>query len=293
MLDFLQRGLARSETFGQLIIDRRVLITPKSTISIPHIAVISSGTLTIPSKYTWNLALALLAVGFVLSTMGLGQKSIVFAAIGGLALLGGFVLARYFAKTEAPCLSISSSDGRTAHFIGQRQTLEEARRLLSEKINADDENAVYRISFEKGAIQAMSVGHAEPAGAPVVAGMGGPGMPGPGNGRVGPDAFMQAARSPGPQPSNGHYAHADTAHIDYSQVLAQIVDMQRFYSQRQDTQDIADHLGELERLMRSGTPTVGSRNRLGQLTAELSSVLGAYPGVVQIFQQAARLAGFA
>ena len=286
MRDFLQRGLARSETFGQLIIDRRVLITPKSTISIPHIAVISSGTLTVPSKLAWSLALALLLGGFVLSTMGLGQKSIVFAAIGGLALVGGFVLARYFAKTEMPCLSISSSDGRTAHFIGQRHTLEEARRLLSEKINADDENAVYRISFEKGAIQALSVGHAEPAAAPVA-------MPGPGNGRAGSDAFMQTARSPGPQPGNGHYAHADTPHIDYAHVLPQIVDMQRFYSQRQDTQDIADQLGELERLMRSGTPTAGSRNRLGQLTAELSSVLGAYPAVVQIFHQAARLAGFA
>jgi hypothetical protein len=75
-------------------------------------------------------------------------------------------------------------------------------------------------------------------------------------------------------------------------VLPQIVDMQRFYAQRQDTQDIAERLNELEYLMRSGTPTAGSRSRLNHLVGELSSILGAYPGVVQIFHQAARLAGF-
>jgi hypothetical protein len=67
--------------------------------------------------------------------------------------------------------------------------------------------------------------------------------------------------------------------------------MQRFYAGRPDTQDIADRLSELEHLMRSGTTTPASRSRLGQLLGDLSSVLGAYPGVVQIFQQAARIAG--
>ena len=44
--------------------------------------------------------------------------------------------------------------------------------------------------------------------------------------------------------------------------------------------------------MRSGTPTAGGRSRLSQLLGDLSSILGAYPGVVQVFQQAARIAGF-
>jgi hypothetical protein len=296
MLDFLQRGLARPETFGQVIIDRRVLVTPRSTISIPHIAFVSSGTLTVPSTLAWNLALALLAGGLVLAGIGLAQKSIVFAGAGGLALVAGFVLARFFAKAEVPCLSVSSSDGHTVHFVGQRHTLEEARRLLSEKINSDDENAIYRISFEKGAIQAINVGHPhpEPVAAPHAPAMANlPPMPGPGSGRMGLDSFMPGAAPPAPHLGNGHYPPPETtAHIDYSQLLPQIVDMQRFYAQRRDTQDIADQLGELERLMRSGTPTAGSRNRVGQLTAELSAVLGAYPAVVQVFQQAARLAGF-
>ena len=75
-------------------------------------------------------------------------------------------------------------------------------------------------------------------------------------------------------------------------MLAQIVDMQRFYAQRQDTQDIAERLNELEYLMRSGTPTPAARGRLNHLLGELSSILGAYPDVVQIFHRAARLAGY-
>ena len=105
---------------------------------------------------------------------------------------------------------------------------------------------------------------------------------------------MHATGVPGPQLSNGHHQGASlgpSAHIDYAVVLPQIVDMQRFYAQRQDTQDIAERLNEMEFLMRSGTPTPGGRGRLGQLAGELSTILGAYPSVVHIFQQAARLAG--
>jgi hypothetical protein len=293
MLDFLQRDLQpKSETFGQLTIERRVLITPKSTIPIPNIAVISTGTIGVPRAFAWNLALALLAVGLVVLVAGFTMKNNLAMALGGIGMVGGLTVARLFAKTEMPCLSITSNDGHASVFAGQRRTLEEVRRLLTDKINAGDESAVYRVNFEKGAIQAMSVGHAEAIGAI---------LPTPsnqvaastGNARLGPtlDTPMPAANVPGPQLANGHYPGGNIAHVDYSQVLPQIVDMQRFYAQRQDTQDIAERLNELEYLMRSGTPTPGSRTRLSQLVAELSSILGAYPGVVQIFQQAARLAG--
>jgi hypothetical protein len=286
VLEFVRRRLARPETFGQLIIERRILITPKATISIPNIAVIATRTVSVPHKYVWNLALILLALGCVGVLAGLSQSSIAGAAVGATVLACGLVLARFFATSAAPCLAISSSDGHTWLFTGQRHTLEEARRLLSDKINADDETAVYRINFEKGAIQAPGLGPAEHSERTA------------GLGHVHPsDLFMHAPspqpiHAPGPQLGNGHYTNGSAHHIDYAQILPQIVDMQRFYAQRQDTQDIADQLGELERLMRSGTPTTGSRNRLGQLTAELGALLGAYPNVVQIFQQAARLAGF-
>jgi hypothetical protein len=188
-------------------------------------------------------------------------------------------------------LSIVSTDGHRHQFTGQRRTLEEVRRILSDKINASDEGAVYRVSFEKGIIQPISVGHVDPVGT-MLAGAGSPVAAGPPNAVGGAaDPYMPTTSPPGPQLGNGHYG-GGTPHVDYSQVLPQIVDMQRFYAQRQDTKDIAERLNELEYLMRSGTPTAGSRGRLNHLVGELSSILGAYPGVVQIFHQAARLAGF-
>ena len=293
MLEFLQRDLQpKSETFGQLTIERRVLITPRSTVSISSIAIISSGTMSVPRKGIWNLALVLLAVGLAALAVGFGLKNDLTMALGGIGMLCGLILARFFAKTEMPCLSIVSTDGHRHQFTGQRRTLEEVRRILSDKINAGDESAVYRVSFEKGIIQPINVGPVDSVGA-MLAGAGSSPVPaGPPDTRGGPvDPYMPTTNPPGPQLRDGHYG-GGAPHVDYSQVLPQIVDMQRFYAQRQDTQDIAERLNELEYLMRSGTPTAGSRSRLNHLVGELSSILGAYPGVVQIFHQAARLAGF-
>src|SRR5439155_122046 len=82
-----------------------------------------------------------------------------------------------------------------------RRTLEEVRRLLSDKLNAGDETAVYRVSFEKGIIQAMSRGHAESIGMPADAGNHAAGM---GNGHLGPlDApFTHPPDLPGPRLAN-------------------------------------------------------------------------------------------
>jgi len=276
MLDFLRGGTKqpKSEMFGQLTIEKRVLITPKSTISIPNIAVISSGAIKVPRKPVWALVLALLAGGLGTLAYSTTRAGFTESAVGVAMLVGALVLARFFSQREKPCLFISSSDGHTSLFTGQYKTLEEVRRLLSDKINADDESAVYRINFEKGLIQTGSVGHGASLGAIV----------------SGPGSHVLAG-SPGPQLGNGHFAAGNTFHVDYAQVLPNIVEMQRFYAQRQDTQDIADRLGELEHLMRSGTPTPSSRSRLSQLLGDLSSILAAYPGVVQVFQQAARIAG--
>ena len=198
------------------------------------------------------------------------------------------MLARFFAKAEMPCLSITSTDGHKHQFTGQRRTLDEARRILTDKINTGDENAVFRVSFEKGIIQPRRAcrGRRRHAG-----GRRPPGPAGAADTRMTPWT-LTCPRWPSRAPARRRPPCRGVPHVDYSQVLPQIVDMQRFYAQRQDTQDIAERLNELEYLMRSGTPTAGSRSRLNHLAGELGSILGAYPGVVQIFQQAARLAGF-
>ena len=285
MPDFLRSGSKqpKSEAFGQLTVEKRVLITPRSTISIPNIAVISSGTIKAPRRLVWALVLALLAGGIGAIAYGATRDGPTEVAVGVATLIGALVLARFFSRSDRPCLSISSSDGYTSRFTGQHKTLEEVRRLLSDKINADDESAVYRINFEKGIIHTVSGGHGASLGDI---------LSGSASARIGTaDTFLPATSSPGAHLGNGHYGGGTAHPVDYSQVLPNIVEMQRFYAQRQDTQDIADRLSELEHLMRSGTPSVANRNRLSQILGDLTSVLGAYPGVVQVFKQVARIAG--
>lgn len=294
----------RTGPLGQLTIERRVVIVPGSTIPIAGIADVSTGPVGFIRKGPLIAALLLLAVGAVLAIAGAYQNGLLMLLGGGASLACGAMLAAVLGRTELECLTITSAGGHAFLFTGKRKTLEEARRLLTDKINSQDDSAVYRINFEKGIVHAA--GHVEPLGTmPPGSNLGpGPGMhpgqapsispgpsPSPPPPRVGGlDLPMPAAGAPVPVLANGTYA-TPTVHFDYAPVLPQIVDMQRFYAQRPDTQEIADRLNEMEFLMRSGTPTPAGRARLGQLAGELASILGAYPHVVQIFQQAARLAG--
>jgi hypothetical protein len=293
---------------GQLTIERRVLIVPGSTIPIAGIGDVSTGVVGFVRKLPLALALLLLTTGLAMIAAGFHRGSMLLLAAGTGSLLGGLLVAAFLVKSAEHCLSIASAGGQVFVFAGKRKTLEEARRLLTEKINAGDDNAVYRINFVKGIINA--VGHVE---APAAARLGLGSDPAPGSSlgsghgqHHGPapghqpppgathlgglDLPMPAMSPPVPVLANGHYPSPDP-HIDYAVVLPQIVDMQRFYAQRPDTLEIAERLNEMEFLMRSGTPTPAGRARLGQLAGELGSILGAYPHVVQIFQQAARLAG--
>jgi hypothetical protein len=202
MLGFLGRGRKqpKSEVFGQLTIERRVLITPRSTVSIPNIATISSGTITVPSKLVWMLALMLLAGGIGVFAYARARPGFVDAAAGSAMVLAALVLARFFSHKEKPCLFISSSDGHTSLFAGQQKTLEEVRRLLSDKINADDENAVYRINFEKGVVQTVNVAPGASVGA-IVAGSGNHVMAGAGSARLG-TPILSCRRRTHPAPSS-------------------------------------------------------------------------------------------
>jgi uncharacterized protein DUF6232 len=286
----------RSGPFGQLTIERRVLLTPGSTIPVAGVTAVSVGLMRPVRKLALGLGLAVLVAAVILLAGGYQQNSVLMLGLGGASLLGGFMLVGLLARGEQACLSIATAGGQVFLFTGQRKILEEARRVLTDKINTGDESAVFRINFEKGIVHA--VGQPEPIGEPL---SGPTSLTVAGNTRIGapeprlqptgaPELQLKAIGAPGRQVANGHYPGV-SAHIDYASVLPQIVDMQRFYAQRQDTQDIAERLNELEYLMRSGTPTPAGRSRLGQLVAELSAILGAYPNVVQIFQQAARLAG--
>ncbi len=78
-------------------------------------------------------------------------------------------------------------------------------------------------------------------------------------------------------------------HYDYSAVLSQVTELNRFYVQTPDTQHIEERLSEMEVLMRSGTPNEEGRERIRVLSGELSTILQVYPTMVQLFDNISSL----
>ena len=210
-------------------------------------------------------------------------------ATGVCSLWAGCWSLAFFVRAEEHCLSIASAGGQVFLFTGQRKTLEEARRLLTDKINTGDDSAVYRINFAKGIINAA--GHFEPPGAV-------PPSPGalvrsrrPGPARLGGLDLPMPAMSP-PVPL---LATVTTRAPTPTSTM-------RSCCRRSSTCSASMRSGPTRRTSPSGStswnsscararPPPAGRARLGQLAGELGSILGAYPHVVHIFQQAARLAG--
>ena len=164
MLDFLRHGSRRprSETFGQLTIEKRVLITPKSTISIPNIAAISSGTIKVPSRLVWALVLALLAGGIGAFAYGTTRAGFTESAAGVAMVMGALVAgALLLAHREAVPVHIQQRrphlpvhrpaqdlGGGAPAAVGQDQRRRRERRLphqLREGRHADRERRPRRV----------------------------------------------------------------------------------------------------------------------------------------------------
>ena len=147
------RRQGRAATFGSLTIERRVLLTPSRTISIPNISTIATRTI-----YESN-AKALVTLGLLLLSSG-GLISLLTSS-WGLALVGIAIvlfIAAASSGSSTNFLIITTNDGTRSLFSGPREeTLEQVRRLLSDKINAHDETATYNINFETGTIESLNV----------------------------------------------------------------------------------------------------------------------------------------
>src|SRR5581483_220444 len=106
MLDFLRIGNRQpnSEVFGQLTIEKRVLITPKSTISIPNIAVISSGSIPAPRRLAWAAVLVLIVAAGAAFAVGDARSGLPLQAAGTVMGLLALVVALFFTRTRRPCL---------------------------------------------------------------------------------------------------------------------------------------------------------------------------------------------
>src|SRR5262245_32827142 len=99
MLGFLQAGLqTKSEPSRQLTVERRILITPKATITIANITSITLATASSQARIVWNLAVVLLGGGLASLVAGASQRDPLAMSLGTLAILGGLVLARHFTR---------------------------------------------------------------------------------------------------------------------------------------------------------------------------------------------------
>ncbi len=283
------------QTFGSLTIERRVLLTPSRTISIPNISTIATRTI-----YESN-AKALVTLGLVLLSSG-GLISLLTSS-WGLALVGIAIvlfIAAASSGSSTNFLIITTNDGTRSLFSGPREeTLEQVRRLLSDKINAHDETATYNINFETGTIESLNVAAiAKLETAAVVNGSNNQVVANSPEARIGTkNTILTAINSPGAQLGRGIVANGNAntvqkTHIDYATVLPQIEQMQRFYAQNPHARPVEERLAELELLMRSGTPTAESRSRVRDLAGDLSTLLQGYPAMVQFFQSIVQLAGF-
>lgn len=302
----ITESAAATKTFSTLRIERRVLTTATRTIAIGNISTVSVGTHVVskPTILYWCLAAL-----FLLVTFGSMRPDFSFGALAPTgATLVLAILTLVFAALalkrddKTHYLIISSNDGVISRFTAlDRSILEEARNILTDKINRADDTMAVIINFEKGQIDSVPGGQAPAqslngSGQPVLGNSNGMIERNPtqtGSPRPRPSA-PEPARSVPPRqgrtagqiaPAQNGAAHgkAGDAFVDYVSVLPAIVEMHRFYARQQGTQHLEQRLSELELLMRAGTPTGAQKVRLRDLSGELSQILQAYPQAVELF----------
>ncbi len=313
-----ERG-APTEVFGELTIERRVLLTPGRTISIPNIASVSVDTF-VTRRPPGPLYGALACVAWALNSTT--QSGSLFSSTGMLwpfGLMGAVILLVIWTLSKQysePFLIVASSDGTRTLFKGNsHETLEKVRRVLSDKINAHDETSTYTINFANGTIESLNVASVDSlqAGA-IVQGDNNQVIAGSPQARLGTHETTYnttnatthnsdhstthattLSHSPAAQVGTGHIQHGTQVHmvhVDYAGVLPQVEALVRHYAGRPETRHIEERLSELEMLMRAGTPTPQQKSRLRDLVGEITAFMQAAPQWVEFFRSIARMAGF-
>jgi hypothetical protein len=298
---------AATKTFGTLRVEQRVLMTPSRTIPIASISAINIGSHAIakPRGVYW-LFVALFAAmtwGSMRPDFSLGAPApTAFSFVLAIIMLV-FVFLALRSDDNTDYLLVSSNDGVLSRFTAaDTGFLDEVFAILTDKINRGDEQSAFNINFDTCQIETLSggTGYADamprPNGAAWPANSGGAPAPttahsyvspatpnGRSNGQLPSPAAKPSQRRPN-APMNGSNGGAAGAFIDYAAVLPAIVEMHRFYGRQPGTQHLEQRLSELEMLMRAGTPTPSQKERVRELTGEMSSILQAYPQAVDLFQ---------
>ncbi|MFN0219727.1 MAG: DUF6232 family protein [Hyphomicrobium sp.] len=289
-------------TFSALQIDRRVLTTSTRTIAIQSIATVSVGTHVEhrPRALMWAGAVVLAIMAAAATQVGIvadGKINYVSVALGVIA--AGLAVFALKPDDKTHYLLIASNDGVVTRFPGpDRAVLEEARRILSDKINSANETATFNVNFETGVIENLAVAQGGPAygaQAPVQPPGRGGAPASPSYGRAAtteplPVGGRAALSPPRAGAVNGLARAPSDGFVDFSAVLPAVVEMHRFYARQPNAQHLEQRLSELELLMRAGAQTEGQKSRVRELTKDLSHILQAYQPAVQILNQISGLA---
>ena len=290
----LKDEVSKPQTFGELTIERRVLLMKNETISIPSIASIVVREWTETRKPP--VILVLLGAGFVgwLVALALGHRtygggiepnSTAWFLVSLIAFGIIYVLAT--SSTDFRRLVIFTNDGRATYFNAPDvAVLEKVRRVLSDKINAHDEATIYNINLEKGTIENISVGRVDAIGALVT---GDSNQVAVGQGRIG---TTEVAHSTGVQVGQGNVWQGDAmSKVDYARFIPTVNEWTSYYAGL-GHHDLAAELEKLEQLMRAGTPSPAEKKTLRDLVTDLGKIIGGTGEVAHFFSMIARAAGF-
>ncbi|MGD9783955.1 MAG: DUF6232 family protein [Hyphomicrobiaceae bacterium] len=301
MLDNLTSAIGPAATatqsFGSLTVRERVIDTGGRAIAIAEI-----GTVSIYVHRRWPLRLLVAALGYgVVSTvLGYAITSYQHAWVKWLAGLAAGALLAFLIRSIYR-LEIATSDGsRTVFDSKNLPLLLEVKTFITDKINSDDlktaKTFIIDQSKHEHRIDKYVAGDDNSVTAEaVVQGSGNVVATGQGTRAGTTETTYHAQHSPGAQLGTGNVATGNTqtvTTIDYGAHLRTIEDWRQFYGQSAETRGIEQRLAELEKLMRSGTPSPDSRSRLRQIASDLSEILQSYPAMVQVFRDILRLAGF-
>lgn len=309
---------AATLTFGALKIDRRVIVTPARTIAIANISHVDVGPDALPNaRLAWlvlAIASGVLAWGIVAPTNPYALKLLNPFTVGLTLAALGFVALALKPADRTIYLLIFSNDGALSRFKGgDLDALDEARRLLTDKINRGDETTSYNINFETGVIEPLSgeppasgstlfhgneSSHAiggGPIGARPAAQLAQPGGAAALRSGAGDQSFTGQRRQPGHlgngQGPNGGGQGGAEIQIDFAPLIPIIVEMHRFYARQPGAEHLEKRLEELELLMRSGAATQSQKARIRDLAREMAQILQAYPQVVKVFTDIGGMTG--
>jgi len=284
------------KTFDGLHVDERVLTTASRTIAIKNISSILVNTVTEPkSVFILLFGLALLAFSFfafAASADPYGPNNQASVLAGFLGLFAGIGLIAYFLRGPSVdnYLIISSNDGVRTFFTGPRDYLEKVRELLTEKINNNDEAAVYNFDFRNQKIDNLTlntitqgdnasavIGDNAAVQHNVASGEGA---------RAGTaDHAYTVENSPGANVGAGQVNTGTTAsgntvtqtRIAFGRLVDDAAQWRVYLAQQRPDAETDRRLAQLEELMKRGAPNEADKTSVLEIVRDLGAVAQAIP----------------